>query len=110
MARVRRRLRRLAAAARAGTKSIRDQAAKAERAAATPPKAAAASAAAPAAAAKPSVKPRKLSYKEQRELDELPARIEALEAEQAKLVRLLSDADAYTRDRRAWPPRRRARP
>jgi len=91
---------------RARAKSIRDQAAKAERAAATPPKAAtapvgsagSAPAAAPAAGAKPGVKARKLSYKEQRELDELPARIEALEAEQAKLVRLLSDADAYTRD------------
>jgi len=84
---------------KARAKQMRDQAAKAERAAATPPKnAASAPAAAPAAAAKPSVKPRKLSYKEQRELDELPARIEALEAEQAKLVRLLSDADAYVKD------------
>jgi ATP-binding cassette subfamily F protein uup len=43
-------------------------------------------------------KPRKLSYKEQRELDELPSRIEGLEAEQAKLAALLADADAYTRD------------
>ncbi len=43
-------------------------------------------------------KPRKLSYKEQRELDELPGRIEALEAEQAELATLLADADAYTRD------------
>jgi len=43
-------------------------------------------------------KPRKLSYKEQRELDELPGRIEALEAEQAELAKLLADADAYTRD------------
>jgi ABC transport system ATP-binding/permease protein len=43
-------------------------------------------------------KPRKLSYKEQRELDELPGRIEALEAEQVKLATLLADADAYTRD------------
>ena len=43
-------------------------------------------------------KPRKLSYKEQRELDELPGRIEALEAEQSELAKLLADADAYTRD------------
>ncbi len=43
-------------------------------------------------------KPRKLSYKEQRELDELPGRIEALEAEQAELAKLLADADVYTRD------------
>ncbi|OYT98533.1 MAG: ABC transporter ATP-binding protein [Burkholderiales bacterium PBB1] len=57
------------------------------------------------AAAKPATvtapaapKPRKLSYKEQRELDELPGRIEALEAEQALLAALLADADAYTRD------------
>jgi ATP-binding cassette subfamily F protein uup len=49
---------------------------------------------APPAAAKP----RKLSYKEQRELDELPGRIEALEAEQAQLAALLSDPEAYTRD------------
>ena len=56
-------------------------------------------------AAKPAVvaaaaaaKPRKLSYKEQRELDELPGRIEALEAEQTRLATLLADADAYTRD------------
>jgi len=43
-------------------------------------------------------KPRKLSYKEQRELDELPGRIESLEAEQAKLAALLADTSAYTRD------------
>jgi ABC transport system ATP-binding/permease protein len=87
---------------RARAKSIRGETAKAERAAATPAKVTSATAAAPPPATKsgvtPSVKPRKLSYKEQRELDELPARIEALEAEQAKLVRLLSDADAYARD------------
>ena len=35
-------------------------------------------------AAQPAVK-RKLSYKEQRELDALPARIDALEAEQAAI-------------------------
>ena len=43
-------------------------------------------------------RPRKLSYKEQRELDELPGRIEALESEQVKLATLLADAEAYTRD------------
>ena len=53
----------------------------------------------PATVATPAApKPRKLSYKEQRELDELPGRIEALEAEQAQLAALLADADAYTRD------------
>lgn len=50
-------------------------------------------AAAPAAA--PAAKPRKLSYKEQRELDGLPARIEALEAEQKALGALLADPAAY---------------
>ena len=43
-------------------------------------------------------KPRKLSYKEQRELDELPTRIELLEAEQAQLATLLADASIYTGD------------
>jgi ATP-binding cassette subfamily F protein uup len=40
---------------------------------------------------------RKPSYKEQRELDELPARIEALEAEQRQLQDLVSSADFYKR-------------
>jgi ABC transport system ATP-binding/permease protein len=48
---------------------------------------------APAPAARP---PRKLSYKEQRELDELPARIEALEAEQKELGELLASSALYT--------------
>ena len=46
----------------------------------------------------PVAKPRKLSYKEQRELDELPKRIEALEAEQKELAALLSSADFYADD------------
>ena len=41
---------------------------------------------------------RKLSYKEQRELDELPARIEALEAEQAELNKQLADPDVYRKE------------
>lgn len=41
---------------------------------------------------------RKLSYKEQRELDELPARIEALEAEQAELNKQLADPDIYRKE------------
>ena len=52
-------------------------------------------AAAPAAAKEAAAKPRKLSYKEQRELDELPALIEALEAEQKELGDLLAKADLY---------------
>ena len=74
--------------------TLRAQAAKAAKAKDTPP-AVKSVAATPAPAA---AKPRKLSYKEQRELDELPARIEKLEAEQVSLATLLADADAYTRD------------
>ncbi len=40
----------------------------------------------------------KLSYKEQRELDELPGRIEALEAEQSALNALLADPALYVSD------------
>mgnify|MGYP000238684122 CR=1 FL=1 len=43
----------------------------------------------------PSAK-RKLSFKEQRELDTLPARIEQLEAEQAQLQEQISASDFYT--------------
>ena len=41
------------------------------------------------------LKPRKLSFKEQRELDELPQRIERLEGEQKDLGQLLADPDIY---------------
>ncbi|TAK94938.1 MAG: ATP-binding cassette domain-containing protein [Aquabacterium sp.] len=54
-------------------------------------------AAAPAAPVVASPK-RKLSYKEQRELDELPARIEALETEQAELNKQLADPDIYKKE------------
>ncbi len=40
----------------------------------------------------------KLSYKEQRELDALPARIEALEAEQKAIGERLAGAELYTRE------------
>ncbi|WP_418317565.1 ATP-binding cassette domain-containing protein [Piscinibacter sakaiensis] len=50
----------------------------------------------PAAAAEP--KRAKLSYKEQRELDELPGRIESLEAEQKALGELLADPEIYVKD------------
>jgi ATP-binding cassette subfamily F protein uup len=50
-------------------------------------------AAAPAAAARS-----KLSYKEQRELAELPAKIEALEKEQAEARAQLADGSIYQRD------------
>ena len=63
--------------------------------------AAAASTATPAAAPARTTaagKPRKLSYKEQRELDALPARIEALEVEQKELAALLASAELYAED------------
>jgi len=69
------------------------------RAQAVPERPAAAPAAAPAARAvsaqAPRTKPRKLSYKEQRELDALPARIEALEAEQQRLQAAAGDPGFY---------------
>ncbi|MES2717731.1 MAG: ATP-binding cassette domain-containing protein [Pseudomonadota bacterium] len=56
---------------------------------------------APAAAAAPAAAPaaarRKLSYKEQRERDELPARIAALEAEQAAVAAKLADGTLYAK-------------
>ena len=65
--------------------------------------AAAVTAAAPTAKAA-TARPRKLSYKERRELDGLPARIEALEREQKDLGALLASADLYAED----PPRAEA--
>jgi ATP-binding cassette subfamily F protein uup len=54
--------------------------------------------AATAATAPAAAKPRKLSYKEQRELDELPSRIEALETEQKQLAAFLAEPDSYTKE------------
>jgi ATP-binding cassette subfamily F protein uup len=51
-----------------------------------------------AVAAVAGAKPRKLSYKEQRELETLPDRIDALEAQQRNLAELFADAGAYARD------------
>jgi ATP-binding cassette subfamily F protein uup len=48
------------------------------------------------AAGMPAV-PKKLSYRERRELDELPARIEALEAEQRALGATIADPEFYRR-------------
>jgi len=74
--------------------SIRDQAARAAKAKSTPPLTKPAAAApAPVAA-----KARKLSYKEQRELDELPKKIEALEAEQKELASFLAQPESYTKE------------
>ena len=44
------------------------------------------------------IAPKKLSFKEQREYDSLPGLIEQLEAEQAKLNRLLADGSLYVSD------------
>ncbi|MCZ2499333.1 ATP-binding cassette domain-containing protein [Xylophilus sp. Kf1] len=64
-------------------------------AAPTPPKAVAA--AAPVAPA-PAESKRKLSYKEQRELTELPDRVAAWEAEQKSIAAELDDGSLYARD------------
>ena len=53
---------------------------------------------APAPAAAPAPKARKLSFKEKREFDELPARIEALEAEQKMLSAQLADNTLYAKE------------
>ena len=53
----------------------------------------------PAPPAVPVAAPRaKLSYKEQRELDALPARIAALEAEQKSIGEIVADPTLYTQD------------
>jgi ATP-binding cassette subfamily F protein uup len=52
----------------------------------------------PNATAVATAKPRKLSYKEQRQLDALPALIESLEDEQKRLAELLADGSLYARD------------
>jgi ATP-binding cassette subfamily F protein uup len=43
-------------------------------------------------------KPLKLSYRQERELESLPERIEAMEAEQAELCRRLADPALYRQD------------
>jgi len=78
-------------------KALRDQSArdsaKAGKAKDTPSSAKSTTTAMPAAA-----KPRKLSYKEQRELDDLPRRIEVLETEQKDLAAFLAQPGAYTKE------------
>ncbi|MCA3243421.1 MAG: ATP-binding cassette domain-containing protein [Rubrivivax sp.] len=59
--------------------------------------------AAPAPAPAPAAPRSKLSFKEQRELDGLPGRIEALEAEQKALQERLASNDLYTREPQAVP-------
>ena len=62
------------------------------------PTRAASSAPAPTAAASPK---RKLSYKDQRELDELPARIETLETKIADMTDAMNDPAFFQRDHAA---------
>jgi ATP-binding cassette subfamily F protein uup len=62
------------------------------------PRAAAAPVETPAAKPAPAAAPRKLSFKEQRELQEMPARIEALEAEQRAIGERLAGSELYTRE------------
>ena len=49
-------------------------------------------------AAEPTSKAKKLSFKEQRELEQLPLQIAALEAEQATLTERLADANLYAKE------------
>ncbi|MBL8352251.1 MAG: ATP-binding cassette domain-containing protein [Burkholderiaceae bacterium] len=69
----------------------------AARAAAAPARAAAVAVPAPPPPVAAAARARKLSYKEKRELDELPARIEALEAEQASIGAQLADGELYAK-------------
>ncbi|MGH7825062.1 MAG: ATP-binding cassette domain-containing protein [Candidatus Binatia bacterium] len=70
-----------------------------QRSAAAPPEPHKRSSATPAIAGpleqKPNNKTGKLSYKEQRELQALPGKMEALEAEQSRLHTLMGDGDFY---------------
>ncbi len=52
----------------------------------------------PKAEAKPANKPKKLSYKDQRELEQLPARLEKLEADINALNEAMSTAEFYQQD------------
>ncbi len=78
--------------------SARWQALRGEAADHAGPSATKAGAAAPAPAAREPTGKKKLSYKDQRELDALPARIETLEAEQAALRAELADGTLYQTD------------
>ena len=71
----------------------RSQAARAAPPRSAPPPAPASPAPAPAS--------RKLGYKDQRELDALPARVDALEAEQRELAEVLAGSEIYERDNAA---------
>jgi ATP-binding cassette subfamily F protein uup len=78
-----------------------EQPAPVSRAAAAPGPALAPVSSAAVRAPAPVAAPRKLGYKEQRELDALPARIDALETEQRAIDAQLADGSLYASD----PPR-----
>ncbi|BEP59868.1 ATP-binding cassette domain-containing protein [Variovorax sp. V213] len=71
------------------SKRAREIAEQRQAASPPPPAPAPAPAAAESAAARPAAARKKLSYKEQRELEALPAQIEALEAEQKRITEVL---------------------
>jgi len=52
-------------------------------------------------------KPRKLSFKEQQELETLPQRIEKLDAEQQQLIMTMADPAFYRRAATRWLTQRR---
>jgi ATP-binding cassette subfamily F protein uup len=81
------------------TQSARAQALQREKAAApaAPAQTSAPTPTTPAASA-PAVAKRKLSYKEQREFDALPAQIQALEAEQAQIDAALANGQLFATD------------
>ncbi len=79
------------------TQSARSEAMQRERDAQSAPPVAKA-AAAPAPAAAPATNKKKLSYKEQREFDGLPARIAELEAEQASVAKELGGGQLFNTD------------
>jgi len=72
------------------------QRARSRQLAAARPSAAVAPASAPVAKPAPAPAARKLSFKEQRELQDMPVRIEALEAEQRAIGERLASASLYT--------------
>jgi ATP-binding cassette subfamily F protein uup len=79
------------------------QRARAQALAAAPPSPVAPSRPAVAAAAAAGPARTKLSYKEQRELDALPARIEALEVEQKAISEQLASSELYAKEPQRVP-------